>query len=87
MVWENFEKSRLIESILLRIPLPMFYFAEDNEGKLTVVDGLQRITTIKDFMDNKFPLKNLQYLQDSCGGKYYKSLNQSVVVILLTRDL
>jgi hypothetical protein len=78
LVWENFEKSRLIESILLRIPLPMFYFAEDNEGKLTVVDGLQRITTIKDFMDNKFPLKNLQYLQDSCGGRYYKSLNKKV---------
>jgi hypothetical protein len=78
LVWENFEKSRLIESILLRIPLPMFYFAEDNEGKLTVVDGLQRITTIKDFMDNKFPLKNLQYLQESCGGKYYKSINKKV---------
>lgn len=78
LVWENFEKSRLIESILLRIPLPMFYFAEDNEGKLTVVDGLQRITTIKDFMDNKFPLKNLQYLQDSCGGRYYKSINKKI---------
>lgn len=78
LVWDNFEKSRLIESILLRIPLPMFYFAEDEEGRLTVVDGLQRITTIKDFMDNKFPLKNLQYLQESCGGKYYKSINKKV---------
>lgn len=72
LVWSNFQKSRLIESILLRIPLPMFYFAEDNEGKLSVVDGLQRLSTIKEFMHNKFPLKDLQYLNNSCYGKYYK---------------
>lgn len=78
LVWSGFQKSRLIESILLRIPLPMFYFAEDNEGKLSVVDGLQRISTIKDFMDNKFPLKNLQYLGESCNGKYYKSSGKKV---------
>ena len=72
LVWNNFQKSRLIESILLRIPLPMFYFAEDFEGKLSVVDGLQRISTIKEFMDNKFPLKDLQYLNESCNGRYFK---------------
>jgi hypothetical protein len=51
----------------------MFYFAEDKDGKLSVVDGLQRIATIKEFIDNKFPLKNLQYLEENCGGKYYTS--------------
>ncbi|WP_421872997.1 DUF262 domain-containing protein [Marinoscillum sp.] len=71
-VWNNFQKSRLIESILLRIPLPMFYFSEDEEGRISVVDGLQRITTIKEFMDNKFPLRNLEYLSDSCDGRYYQ---------------
>jgi len=78
LVWNNFQKSRLIESILLRIPLPMFYFAEDNEGNLSVVDGLQRISTIKEFMDNKFPLKNLQYLKESCDGRYYESKGNKV---------
>lgn len=73
LVWNSFQKSRLIESILLRIPLPMFYFAEDNEGNLSVVDGLQRISTIKEFMDNKFPLRDLQYLNDSCEGRYYET--------------
>lgn len=73
LVWDHLQKSRLIESILLRIPLPMFYFAEDKEGKLSVVDGLQRISTIKEFMDNKFPLKNLQYLEESCGRRYYQT--------------
>jgi len=71
-VWDNVQKSRLIESILLRIPLPMFYFSEDEEGLITVVDGLQRLTTIKEFMDNKFPLRKLEYLKDSCEGRYYK---------------
>ena len=70
-VWNSNQKSRLIESILLRIPLPMFYFSEDSDGRITIVDGLQRLTTIKEFMDNKFPLKNLEYLEESCGGKYY----------------
>jgi hypothetical protein len=73
LVWDQIQKSRLIESILLRIPLPMFYFAEDREGKLSVVDGLQRISAIKEFMDNKLPLKNLQYLEDACGDKFYET--------------
>ena len=73
LVWDQIQKSRLIESILLRIPLPMFYFAEDKEGKLSVVDGLQRTSAIKEFMDNKFPLRNLQYLEDTCGNRYYET--------------
>lgn len=75
-VWNSVQKSRLIESILLRIPLPMFYFSEDDEGKISVVDGLQRLTTIKDFINNKFPLKNLEYLADTCEGRYYSSKNK-----------
>lgn len=75
-VWDSNQKSRLIESILLRIPLPMFYLAEDEEGRITVVDGLQRLTTIKEFMDNKFPLKGLQYLGETCNGRYYSDKNK-----------
>ncbi|WBX78134.1 DUF262 domain-containing protein [Tenacibaculum ovolyticum] len=72
-VWNSFQKSRLIESILLRIPLPMFYFSEDNEGRITIVDGLQRLTTIKEFMNNEFPLKNLEYLSETCENRYFKN--------------
>jgi hypothetical protein len=75
-VWDSLQKSRLIESILLRIPLPMFYLAEDDEGRITVVDGLQRLTTIMDFMNNKFPLKGLQYLSETCNGRYYSDKNK-----------
>lgn len=75
-VWDSHQKSRLIESILLRIPLPMFYFSEDEEGRITVVDGLQRLTTIKQFMENKFPLRGLEYLKSSCEGKYYSEFSK-----------
>jgi hypothetical protein len=71
LVWDNLRKSRLIESILMRIPLPMFYFAQDEEGRISVVDGLQRLSTIRDFMDNKFPLRQLEYLGEKCDGKIY----------------
>lgn len=71
LVWDNQRKSRLVESILMRIPLPMFYFAQDDEGRISVVDGLQRLSTIRDFMDNKLRLRNLEYLGDKCDGKIY----------------
>lgn len=71
-VWNSSQKSRLIESLLLRIPLPNFYFAEDEEGRLTVVDGLQRLTTIRDFVNNKFPLRDLEYLDEGVKGRYYQ---------------
>ena len=72
-VWNSVQKSKLIESLLLRIPLPLFYFSEDEEGRLTIVDGLQRLTTIKEFMNNEFPLRHLEYLDEGVKDRYYKS--------------
>lgn len=72
-VWLDItRKSRLIESLLLRIPLPVFYFAQDEEGKFKVVDGVQRLTVIQDFLGNKFRLRNLEYLKE-CEGKWFKN--------------
>ena len=51
-VWEKDKQSRLIESVLMRIPLPVFYVAEDHEGLLIVVDGRQRLTTLQRFLTN-----------------------------------
>ena len=45
-VWKARQRSGLIESLLLGIPLPSFYFNEDGTGRLQVVDGVQRLTTI-----------------------------------------
>ena len=64
-VWKDRQKVRLIESILLRIPLPAFYFSADTNGRLAVVDGVQRLSTIRDFVGGKFALtnKHLEYLK------------------------
>lgn len=72
-VWDNKKAIRLIESILMGIPLPLFYFAEQDNGKLAVVDGLQRISVIKEFFENEFSLKKLTYLTDY-NNKYFKDL-------------
>ena len=55
-VWGEDKQSRLIESISLRIPLPVFYVAEDLEGRLIVVDGRQRLTTLQRFFAGKLRL-------------------------------
>lgn len=71
-VWTTKQKSRLIESILLRIPLPAFYFSSDSNGYMQVVDGVQRLSTINDFVrNNGFPLQHLEYLDKELGGKYF----------------
>ena len=70
-VWNNTQKSRLIESILLGIPLPVFYFAQDKDGVFQVVDGLQRLSTIRDYLLNKFALINLEHLNNHCGKKFF----------------
>jgi hypothetical protein len=73
-VWGPVQKSRLIESILLRIPLPAFYFSSDEQGLLQVVDGLQRLSTINDFVNGRFVLNGLEYLQKDVGGKRFDTL-------------
>lgn len=71
-VWtDTGARSRLIESIMLRIPLPVFYMAQDRNGILQVVDGLQRLTVIQQFLNNELRLKDLEYLKNE-EGKYFK---------------
>ena len=71
-VWEERRQVRLIESILLGIPLPAFYFNQDSQGALQVIDGVQRLTTTKLFMSNLLTLKDthLEYLKDFQGLTY-----------------
>ncbi len=61
-LWDIGRKSRLIESLLLRIPLPLFYVAADNKDNWKVVDGIQRLTTIHDFVKGHFKLSGLEYM-------------------------
>jgi hypothetical protein len=69
-VWDHERQGKLIESALLRIPLPVFYLAETLDGKTVVVDGLQRLTTFHRFLENEFKLKGLEFLSDLNGKKF-----------------
>lgn len=54
-VWDKTKSSRLIESALLNIPLPVIYLAEGQDGKEYVIDGQQRLTAFFSFIDGRFP--------------------------------
>ncbi|GAB3461575.1 DUF262 domain-containing protein [Massilia terrae] len=58
-VWPVPKQSKLIESCVMRIPLPVFYVAEAADGRIIVVDGLQRLTTLSRFLSNDFRLTGL----------------------------
>ena len=69
-IWKEERKSRLIESLLLRIPIPLFYVAADKSETWSVVDGIQRMSTIYDYVDGHFPLSQLEYLSWLDGRKH-----------------
>ena len=79
-IWDDRAKSRLIESMLIRIPLPAFYIDATDENRWVVIDGQQRLTAIKQFvLDNKenenedgnsFRLSNLEFLTQFNGKSY-----------------
>lgn len=62
--------SKFIESCLMRIPLPSCYFAEDEERKHLVIDGVQRLTTIKRFFDDEFALEGMTTFKALEGKKF-----------------
>ena len=66
-VWKDRQQYSLIESLLLGIPLPSFYFNEDTSGRLQVVDGVQRLTTIARYVTSEFKLRSMTYLHDLKG--------------------
>lgn len=75
-VWKAKQRSRLIESILLGIPLPAFYFSQDFNGTMQVVDGVQRLTTIHRFAKKGEILQDLEHLKD-LDAKTFEGLEAS----------
>lgn len=70
-LWDSTKQSRLIESILIRFPLPAFYFDGTNDSKWLVVDGLQRLSAFKNFIIEKtLRLQNLEYLTQFDGKDF-----------------
>lgn len=83
-VWDNTRQSKLIESILLGLPLPSIYLSQYKDGRLTVVDGLQRINTIKRFMDDELVLCNMEYLTE-CNDRRYSELKEVIPLLQFRR--
>jgi hypothetical protein len=77
-VWNDMQKSLLIESMLLKIPLPAFYFAEDKTGNFQVVDGLQRLTVINQYFNNEFKLRSLEYLKHLEGLYFSENVEKKI---------
>lgn len=70
-LWNRKQKSQLIESIFLKIPLPAFYFDASDDDKWQIIDGLQRIGTIKEFViDKSFALTGMEFLKDLNDSTY-----------------
>ncbi len=97
-IWSDLNQSRLIESLLLRIPLPTLYAAESGEESWAIVDGIQRLTTIARYVDpevvNMKPLKlrRLEYLEQYNGREYAElppalqtRINETELVVHLIR--
>ncbi|MGL6130965.1 MAG: DUF262 domain-containing protein [Fusobacteriaceae bacterium] len=77
-LWDKTKMSRLIESIILRLPLPIFYFDVSDDENWVVIDGLQRLSTIKKFIvENKLKLSNLEFLAE-LNGKKYTDLDRNI---------
>lgn len=100
-IWNEGNQSRLIESLLLRIPLPTLYAAESGEESWVVVDGIQRLTTIARFVTpealkpdtSPLILTGLEYLRDYEGKTFQElplrlqtRINETELVIHLVRS-
>ena len=91
-IWDTQRQSRLIESLLLRIPLPVIYAAEDEDEKWEIVDGIQRLSTIARFIRPEIVgrapliLSGLQYLE-AYEGKGFDELSEKLKTRLKETEL
>ncbi|MDR2621349.1 MAG: DUF262 domain-containing protein, partial [Dysgonamonadaceae bacterium] len=88
-LWDIVKQSRLIESILIQFPLPAFFFDATNEDNWLVVDGLQRLSSLRNFVvDKKLKLTDLEFLTqfngytwDDLPGNLQTKVEESQIVI------
>jgi hypothetical protein len=71
-VWTDLLASRLIESILLNVPIPPCYLSQNDEYELDVIDGQQRLFSLYRFLENQFPLSGLEVLTELNSRRYYE---------------
>lgn len=69
-VWDVIKCSRLVESAILEVPLPMIYLSEEADGREAVIDGQQRLTSFFKFLDAEYALRSLAVLSDLNGSRF-----------------
>ncbi|MTJ47864.1 DUF262 domain-containing protein [Dolichospermum sp. UHCC 0259] len=70
LVWKTKQKSQFIESVILNFPLPPWYVNQTVEGKYIIVDGLQRTSTLHEFVNDEFKLEGLEALTNLNGYNF-----------------
>lgn len=85
-VWDDRKSSRLIESLLLNVPVPVCYFAELEDGSYSVIDGQQRLTALYRFMSNVLPLSGLR-VRPELNRKRFVELEKVDQRIIRTRTI
>lgn len=93
-VWPPRLASRLIESILLNIPIPSCFLAQDDSFELDVIDGQQRLSSIHKFVNNQFSLTSLEVLKELNGKRFHeinsrernKILSYTLRCVVITND-
>jgi len=73
--WDHTEKSRFIESLLLRLPTPGLYFLEKDNNSWEIIDGRRRMSTLREFISGEMVLQNLEFFKE-LNGKRFQELSR-----------
>jgi uncharacterized protein with ParB-like and HNH nuclease domain len=71
-VWSETQASRLIESLIIQCPIPVIYLSQERDETLSVIDGNQRLTTLKRYLNNEFKLSGLTTYPELAGYAFYE---------------
>jgi hypothetical protein len=94
LVWTPAKQSKFIESVLMGLPIPFVFFWQDKDGRMEIVDGSQRLRTIRDFMANKVTLRGLETIpavnnfrfSDLPKSRQFKFVETPIRVIILDNN-
>lgn len=71
-VWDNQKASKLVESLLINVPIPVCYLAEEADGTRSVIDGQQRLRSLYRYLENQFALSRLEVLPDLNRKRFHQ---------------
>ena len=92
-IWEDANKTRFIESILLGLPIPFMFFSDTDDGRCEIIDGAQRTQTLVEFMDDELSLSNLRkltslnnFIYSDLPDYFKRKFNKTTMRIIVLSD-